>query len=93
VREGYKVMQSARSSLQRARAVSAEKSVPGQIGIRQLACRTPFGKVLAATANKHARELWAMLAQDDTYDADAWLKHPMVQRSTGIRAITVDAMA
>jgi hypothetical protein len=75
------LIQGARSSLQRAKAVSVEKSTPEQIWIRQLACRMPFGKVLVAIANKHARQLWAMLAHDETYDADAWLKHPMVQRA------------
>jgi transposase len=87
------LIQGARSSLQRAKAVSVAKSTPEQIWIRQLACRMPFGKVLVAIANKHARQLWAMLAHDDTYDADAWLKHPMVQRPAGKQAITVAAMA
>lgn len=40
----------------------------------------PFGKVLVAIANKHARQLWAMLARDEDYGAEAWLRHPMVQR-------------
>lgn len=40
----------------------------------------PFGKLLVAIANKHARQLWAMLARDEDYDAQAWLRHPMVQR-------------
>ena len=48
---------------------------------------------LVAIANKHARQLWAMLAHGETYDADAWLKHPMVQRPAGKHAITVAAMA
>jgi len=87
------LIQGARSSLQRAKAVSVEKSTPEQIWIRQLACRVCFGKVLVAIANKHARQLWAMLAHDQTYDADAWLKHPMVQRPAGKHAITVAAMA
>ena len=30
---------------------------------------------------------------DETYDADAWLQHPMVQRPAGKHAITVAAMA
>ena len=59
----------------------------------QLACRLPFGKVLVAIANKHARQLWAMLAHEETYDANAWLKHPMVQRPAGKHALTVAAMA
>ncbi|MHB1944289.1 MAG: hypothetical protein ACYCPE_03490 [Metallibacterium sp.] len=37
--------------------------------------------------------LWAMLAHEETYDAEAWLKHPMVQRPAGKHAITVAAMA
>jgi len=87
------LIQGARSSLQRAKVVSAAKSTPEQIWIRQLACRLPFGKVLVAIANKHARQLWAMLAHDETYDADAWLQHPMVQRPTGKHAARVAGMA
>jgi transposase len=86
------LVQGARSSLNRAKAVSVEKSTPEQIWIRQLACRLPFGKVLVAIANKHARQLWAMLAHEETYDPDAWLKHPMVQRPAGKHAITVTAV-
>lgn len=63
------------------RDVSINDSDPiDQIWIRQLAARLPFGKVLVAIANKHARQLWAMLARDEAYDSEAWLKHPMVQR-------------
>ena len=87
------LIQGARSSLQRAKAVSVEKSTPEQIWIRQLASRMGFGKVLVAIANKHARQLWAMLAHEETYDPDAWLKPPMVQRPAGEHAITVSAMA
>jgi transposase len=36
----------------------------------------PFGKVLVAIANKHARQIWAMLAHDVDYDPHAWVKHP-----------------
>ena len=87
------LIQGTRSSLQRAKAVSVEKATPEQIWIRQLACRMPFGKVLVAIANKHARQLWAMLAHDETYDADAWLKHPMVQRPAGKHANTMSTVA
>jgi transposase len=87
------LIQGARSSLQRTKVVSAEKSTPEQIWIRQLACRLPFGKVLVAIANKHARQLWAMLAHDETYDADAWLQHPMVQRPAGKHAVKIAGMA
>jgi transposase len=87
------LIQGARSSLQRAKAVRMEKATPEQIWIRQLSCRMCFGKVLVAIANKHARQRWAMLAHSENYDADAWLKHPMVQRSAGKDAITVATMA
>ncbi|EQD52257.1 transposase, partial [mine drainage metagenome] len=75
------------------KTVSAEKSTPEQIWIRQLACRMPFGKVLVAIANKHARQLWAMLAREETYDAEAWLQHPMVQRPAGQHALRIAGMA
>ncbi len=87
------LIQGARSSLQRAKAVGVDKSTPEQIWIRSLAGRLPFGKVIVAIANKHARQMWAMLARQEHYDADAWLQHPMVQRPAGRHAITVAAMA
>lgn len=74
------LIQGARSSLQRAKVVSADNSTPEQIWIRSLACRMMFGKVVVAIANKHARQMWAILAKDEHYDPDAWMKHPMVQR-------------
>lgn len=74
------LIQGARSSLQRANAVALDKASAEQIWIRDLSQRLPFGKVLVAIANKHARQLWAMLARDEDYDAEAWLRHPMVQR-------------
>ena len=74
------LIQGARSSLQRANAVALEKASAEQIWIRGLAQRLPFGKVLVAIANKHALQLWAMLACDEDYDAEPWLRHPMVQR-------------
>jgi len=74
------LIQGARSSLQRAQAVAPERATPEQLWIRDLAHRLPFGKVLVAIANKHVRQIWAMLARDEDYDAHAWLKHPMVQR-------------
>ena len=79
------LIQGARSSLQRAKAVALEKATAEQIWIRGLAQRMPFGKVLVAIANKHARQLWAMLARDEDYDPEAWIKHPMVQRPAGHR--------
>lgn len=79
------LIQGARSALQRAKAVAPEKANAEQIWIRGLAQRLPFGKVLVAIANKHARQLWAMLARDQDYDPEAWLAHPMVQRPASHR--------
>ena len=87
------LIQGARSNLQRAQAVSVEKSTPEQIWIRQLDGRMPFGKVLVAIANKHARQLWAMLAHDLDYDPHACVKHPMAQRPADMHAATVAAVA
>ncbi len=81
------LIQGARSSLQRAKAVAREKATPEQIWIQQLDARLPFGKILVAIANKHARQMWAMLARDEDYDENAWLKHPMVQRPPSTRSM------
>jgi transposase len=79
------LIQGARSSLQRAKAVTREKATPEQLWIRDLEARLPFGKVVVAIANKHARQLWVILARGENYDADAWLKHPMAQRALSKR--------
>jgi transposase len=71
------LIQGARSSLQRAKAVVIEKATPEQRWIRTLEGRMPFGKVIVAIANKHARQIWAMLAHDLDYDPCACLQHPM----------------
>ena len=39
-----------------------------------------FGKVLVAIANKHARQVWAMLAHAVDYDPHARVQHPMHQQ-------------
>ena len=74
------LIQGARSSLQRAKLTPSDKATAEQLWIVGLAARLPFGKVLVAIANKHARQIWAMLARNEAYDPEAWLKHPMVQR-------------
>lgn len=74
------LIQGARSSLQRAQAVPDAKATPEQLWIRGLAARMPFGKVLVAIANKHARQLWAMLAHDVDYDPMAFRQHPLQRR-------------
>ena len=75
------LIQGARSSLQRAKAVAIEKATPEQLWIRSLDGRMPFGKVLVAIANKHARQVWAMLAHEVDYDPNARLQHPMHQQN------------
>lgn len=75
------LVQGARSSLERAKRVSEEASTPEQRWIRALACHMPFGKVLVAIANKHARQLWAMLAHDVDYDPTAFMGNPMQRRA------------
>jgi hypothetical protein len=45
----------------------------------------PFGKVLVAIANKHARQLWAMLAHNVDYDPNAALRHPTARRSVALK--------
>jgi transposase len=77
------LIQGARSSLLRARAVAVDRATPEQRWIRELSTRLPFGKLLVAVANKHARQLWAMLARGEDYDPGAALKHPMAQRRRG----------
>ena len=51
-----------------------------------LASRMSFGRLLVAVANKHARQLWAMLARGEACDPHAWIKHPMAQRNKATRA-------
>lgn len=75
------LIQGARSALNRAKAVAPEKATPEQLWIRSLANRLPFGKVLVAIANKHARQLWAMLALNVDYDPCAFIHHPLQQHA------------
>ena len=77
------LIQEAGSSLQRAKAVAWERATSQQGWIRELERRLSFGELLVAIAKKHARQLWVMLARGEGYDAEAWLKHPVVQRPSG----------
>src|SRR3546814_20642573 len=72
------LIQGVRSSLQRAQAVATERATPEQLWICELARRLPFGKVLVAIANKHSRQIWDLLARDEDYDPNAWLRTPKV---------------
>jgi transposase len=80
------LIQGARSSLQRAKAVATEQATPEQLWIRTLDRRMPFGKVLVAIANKHARQAWAMLARDVDYDPHACLQHPRHRQASAAEA-------
>ena len=76
------LIQGARSSLQRAKAVSVEKATPEQLWIRSLVARLPFGKLIVAIASKRARQLWVMLAHEVDYDAHAKYRHPLRRTET-----------
>lgn len=69
------LIQGARSALQRARAISRDRATPEQRWIQSLHARLPFGKVLVAIANKHARQAWVLLAREVDYDPHAALAH------------------
>lgn len=43
--------------------------------------RLPFGMVLVAIANRHARQIWGMLTRDVDYDPYACLAHPMHRKA------------
>ena len=81
------LIQGARSSLQRAKAVATEKATPEQRWIRTLDGRLPFGKVIVAIANKHARQIWAMLAHAVDYDPHACLNYPMRRQTQVVQAV------
>ncbi len=74
------LIQGARSSLQRAKAVATETATPEKLWIRTLDGRMPFGKAIVAIANRHARQIWAMLARGVDDHSHACLKHPMHQQ-------------
>jgi transposase len=61
----------ARSTLRSALRVEPAHASRLQRWIRQLHDRKCYHKTLIAIANKHARMLWAMLAKNEHYDADA----------------------
>ena len=71
------LIQGARSAVVQAQRVARDRATPEQVWIQQLALRMPFGKLLVAIANKHARQLWAMLARGEAYDPHAAARHPL----------------
>jgi transposase len=71
------LVQGARSALQSALRADPTHASRLQRWIRQLHDRKGYHKTLIAIANKYARMLWAMLAKNERYDADAWQRHPL----------------
>jgi len=41
-----------------------------------LHARVGYHKTLVAIANKHVRIIWAILANGESYDPNAWRRHP-----------------
>lgn len=69
------LVQGARSALQAALKKAPDKQNRMQQWIMRLYGRVGYHKTLVAIANKHARQLWAMLAKGETYDLSAWQRH------------------
>lgn len=66
------LVQGAKSTLQVALRQAADKASRLQQWIVSVYQRVGYHKTLVAIANKHARMIWAMLAKDTSYDANAW---------------------
>lgn len=68
-------MQGARSTLRAALKKVLDKQNRMQQWIMRLYGRVGYHKTLVAIANKHARQLWAMLAKGEACDLNAWQRH------------------
>jgi len=66
------LVQGARSTLQSAIKRPANVLSHMQQWILKLYGRVGYHKTLVAIANKHARQVWAMLAKGEEYDQQAW---------------------
>lgn len=66
------LVQGAKSTLQVALRQTPDKANRLQLWIAQMYVRVGYQKTLVAIANKHARTIWAILARNEQYDADAW---------------------
>lgn len=75
------LVQGARSTLQAALKKPPEQLNRLQQWIIRLYGRVGYHKTLVAIANKHARQLWAMLAKGEIYDLNAWQKHAIGEMS------------
>jgi len=69
------LVQGARSTLQAALKKAPEQLNRTQQWIIRLYGRVGYHKTLVAIANKHARQLWALLAKGETYDLNAWQRY------------------
>ena len=61
-----------KSTLQAALRQTPDKANRLQLWILQVYVRVGYHKTLVAIANKHARTIWAILARNEPYEADAW---------------------
>lgn len=66
------LIQGSRSCLQAAQRKEALLRTREQRWIMQLLERIGWNKTLVAIANKHARQMWVMLARDEEYNPNAW---------------------
>ena len=72
------LVQGARSTLQATLKKAPDKLNRMQQWVIRLYGRVGYHKTLVAIANKHARQLWALLAKSENYDVDAWKKQAHV---------------
>lgn len=75
------LVQGARSTLQATLKKAPDKLNRMQQWIIRLYGRVGYHKTLVAIANKHARQLWALLAKGETYDLNAWQKYAIGEQS------------
>ena len=66
------LVQGAKSTLQSAIKKAPDLLTHIQQWILKLYGRVGYHKTLVAIANKHARQVWAMLAKGEAYNQDAW---------------------
>lgn len=72
------LIQGAKSTLQSALKKPPDLLSRMQQWILKLYGRVGYHKTLVAIANKHARQVWAMLAKSEEYDPKAWEKYAKV---------------
>jgi transposase len=75
------LVQGARSTLQATLKKAPDKLNRMQQWIIRLYGRVGYHKTLVAIANKHARQLWALLAKGETYDLNAWQQYAIGEPS------------